>query len=365
MKQNKDTIDQIMNSMTFPVIIIDLENKISIINIAGENFLRSSSKMIAGNKIENYLPFSSPLLDLISKCKKEGVGFNEYGLDLSNPRIGIKKDIDVQVTSLPDDNVMIVFIDNSFERNFLATRSSNNNGDTLSYFASMLAHEVKNPLAGIRGAAQLIERQYPQLNNKLTVLICNEVDRIKRLIENIEIFDTPNSFDLQPLNIHTVLRHTSDVLKNSQDLNFEIKEYFDPSIPNILGNRDQLIQLFLNLMTNSCDAIKEKNKKNKPIAGVISLFTSYKHGPIIKKKSSGERINLPIEIRVSDNGSGISEVYKNNIFEPYVSSKKSSKGGLGLAMVKKIIDDHDGLISFDSSPDGTTFLINLANEVSA
>merc|ERR1711966_333832 len=148
------------------------------------------------------------------------------------------------VTSLPDDNVMIIFIDNSFERNFLSTRSSNNSGDTLSYFASMLAHEVKNPLAGIRGAAQLIERQYPQLNNKLTVLICNEVDRIKRLIENIEIFDTPNSFDLLSLYILFVLRFLSDFLKNSQDLEIEVKEYFDPSIPNILGNRDQLIQLF-------------------------------------------------------------------------------------------------------------------------
>ena len=362
MKQNIDTIDQIMNSMTFPVIIIDLENKISIINIAGENFLKSSSKMIVGNTIENYLPFSSPLLDLIRKCKKDGVGFNEYGLDLSNPRIGTKKDVDAQVTSLPDGSVMIIFIDNGFERNFLTRSSSNKSGDTLSYFASMLAHEVKNPLAGIRGAAQLIERQYPKINNKLTVLICNEVDRIKRLIENIEIFDTPNSFDLKPLNIHSVLRHTSDVLKNSQDIKIEIKEHFDPSIPDILGNRDQLIQLFLNLMTNSCDAIKEKNKENKSDIGIISLFTSFKHGPIIKKKSSGERINLPIEIRVSDNGPGINESYKNNIFEPFVSSKKSSKGGLGLAMVKKIIDDHDGLISFESSPSGTAFLINLATE---
>ena len=110
MKQNIDTIDQIMNSMTFPVIIIDLENKISIINIAGENFLKSSSKMIIGNTIENYLPFSSPLLDLIKKCKKEGVGFNEYGLDLSNPRIGIKKDVDAQVTSLPDGSLMIILL---------------------------------------------------------------------------------------------------------------------------------------------------------------------------------------------------------------------------------------------------------------
>ena len=359
MKPNKNIIDQIMNSMTFPIIIIDFDKKISIINIAGENFFQSSSKMILGKQLGHYLPFSSPLLELIDKCKKNSFGFNEYGLDLSNPRIGLKKDIDVQVTLLPDGNIMIIFIDNGFEKNFLAREVSNSTSDTLSYFGSMLAHEVKNPLAGIRGAAQLIEKKYPDINNNLTTLICNEVDRIKRLVENIEVFDTPQSLNLKPLNIHSILRHTSDVLINSQEIKIEISEYFDPSIPNILGNEDQLIQLFLNLMTNSCDAVK---KKNKPTNAKISLFTSFKHDAIIKNKPSGERINLPIEVKVSDNGSGINDCYKNNLFEPFVSSKKSSKGGLGLTMVKKIIEDHDGIINFDTSTEGTTFSINLAAE---
>ncbi|MGY9041486.1 MAG: two-component system sensor histidine kinase NtrB [Alphaproteobacteria bacterium] len=362
MKIDIDTIDQIMNSMTFPVIIIDLDKKISIINIAGENFLKSSSKMILGKSIESFLPFSSPLMDLISKCKSEELGFNEYGLDLSNPMIGERIDIDVQVTRLNDEKIMIIFIDNSFERNFLFRGQSNTEGKTLSYFGSMLAHEVKNPLAGIRGAAQLIEKQYPQLNNKLTSLICNEVDRIKRLIENIETFDTPHSFDLKPLNIHSILRHTSDVVKNSQEIKLEINEYFDPSIPNILGNKDQLIQLFLNLMTNSCDAITEENKNNKSKIARIDLFTSFQHNKIFKNRPSGEKINLPIEIRVSDNGSGIIDSYQKNIFKPFVSSKKSSKSGLGLAMVKKIIDDHNGTINFVTSPEGTTFSINLSAE---
>ena len=132
MKQNIDTIDQIMNSMTFPVIIIDLENKISIINIAGENFLKSSSKMIVGNTIENYLPFSSPLLDLIRKCKKDGVGFNEYGLDLSNPRIGTKKDLLKLKEVLIEYNIggfiigLPISLDNSENKQSQLVRNFNN-----------------------------------------------------------------------------------------------------------------------------------------------------------------------------------------------------------------------------------------------
>ena len=252
MKIDIDTIDQIMNSMTFPVIIIDLDKKISIINIAGENFLKSSSKMILGKSIESFLPFSSPLMDLISKCKSEELGFNEYGLDLSNPMIGERIDIDVQVTPLLDDNVMLIFIDNAFEKKQAMLHVY----ELAAGLARTLAHEVKNPLSGIKGSAQILKSKYPQLNNKLTSLICNEVDRIKRLVENIEIFDSLPLFELRPVNIHSVLRHACDVTRSSQEINVEVQEYFDPSIPGILGNEDQLIQLFLNLMTNGFDAIR-------------------------------------------------------------------------------------------------------------
>ena len=223
MKAKVDIIDQIMNSMTFPVIIIDGDKKISIVNVAGEDFLQSSSKMIQGNRIDNYLPFSSPLLDLIKKCKNEGLGFNEYNLNLSNPRIGIKKNIDVQVTPLLDGNVMLIFIDNAFQKNSSVLSDGSGAGKTMSYLGSMLAHEVKNPLAGIRGAAQLIEKKNPNVNSKLTGLICNEVDRIKRLVENIEIFDNLPSFELKPVNIHSVLRHACDVTRNSQGIDVEVK----------------------------------------------------------------------------------------------------------------------------------------------
>lgn len=362
MKVKVNIIDQIMNSMTFPVIIIDVDRKISIVNVAGEDFLQSSSKMIQGNPIDNYFPFSSPLLDLIEKCKKEGLGFNEYNLDLSNPRIGIKKNIDIQVTPLLDDNVMLIFIDNAFEKNSSTLNEGAKAGKTMSYLGSMLAHEVKNPLAGIRGAAQLIEKQNPNVNSKLTGLICNEVDRIKRLVENIEIFDSLPLFELRPVNIHSVLRHACDVTRSSQEINVEVQEHFDPSIPGILGNEDQLIQLFLNLITNGFDAIRNKKNIEKGFLGKVGLSTSYKHGSIIKRKDSGERISLPIEVMVSDNGSGIPESYQSNIFEPFVSSKKSLKGGLGLAMAKKIVEEHNGVISFNTSSNGTTFIVNFASE---
>ncbi len=363
MDAQKDIYHQIFNSMTFPVVIIDSQKKISIINLSGEDFFKTSSKMIVGKKIEDFMPFSSPILNLIEKCSSKRYGFNEYDLDLSNPKIGSKKNIDIQVIPFLDENIMLIFMDNNFEENIFSSNKESSR-KTMSFFGSMLAHEVKNPLAGIRGAAQLIEKK-GTADSKLTNLICTEVDRIRRLVENIEVFDNLPYIDLEPLNIHSVIRHTTNVLKNSQKINIDIKEFFDPSLPDVLGNKDQLIQVLLNLMTNSCDAIKNNflNKKDSECFGIIEIHTSYKHSSIIRQSFSGERKNLPIEIRIKDNGCGIPKEYQKSIFEPFVSSKKSSKGGLGLAMVAKIINDHDGIINFETGSNGTIFTINLASVV--
>tara|TARA_Y100001935_G_scaffold35295_1_gene28202 strand:+ start:631 stop:1719 length:1089 start_codon:yes stop_codon:yes gene_type:complete len=360
MNIQNDIYHQIVNSMTFPLVIINLQKKITIINISGEDFLKTSSKMLIGKDICDFMPFSSPIINLIEKCINENSGFNEYGLDLSNPRIGIKKDINIQITPISNDRIMLIFIDNNFEKDFFSS-SKESSGKTMSFLGSMLAHEVKNPLAGIRGAAQLIEKKGFE-DKKLTNLICTEVDRIKGLVENIEVFDNLPFNDLNSLNIHSVIRHTCNVLKNSQKIELEIKEYFDPSIPEVIGNKDQLIQVFLNLMTNSCEAIRSNfHLKNEDYKGSIEIYTSYKHSSIVKADFSGERKNLPIEIRIKDNGCGIPEQFQKNIFEPFISSKKSSKGGLGLAMVAKIINDHNGIINFETSSEGTIFIINLAS----
>tara|TARA_B100000029_G_scaffold493402_1_gene555857 strand:- start:2995 stop:3678 length:684 start_codon:yes stop_codon:yes gene_type:complete len=225
--------------------------------------------------------------------------------------------------------------------------------------SQILAHEVKNPLSGIRGAAQLLEKNLEKKDHDMTSLICKEVDRIRRLIDNLEVFDASSPLDLESINIHTVLRHVKEIMLNSNGFELNIIENYDPSIPNVLGNQDQLIQVFINLIKNSIEAFdKSNNKDNK-----IILSTSYEHGYVVKDNYSDRKVKLPIKISIKDNGPGIPESILPNIFQPFVSSKKNGEGGLGLSIVSKIISDHNGSIDLDNDINGSKFTIRLMAEI--
>ncbi len=158
----------------------------------------------------------------------------------------------------------------------------------MSNMSQILAHEVKNPLAGIRGAAQILEKNIENNEIVMTDLIINEVDRIKRLIDNLQVFDASIPINLKPINIHSILRHVKDVMINSSDKRIKITEAFDPSIPDVIGNEDQLIQVFINLIKNSIEAFSDESD----VDNEIILSTNYEHGFIVKEKSSEEKVKL-------------------------------------------------------------------------
>jgi two-component system nitrogen regulation sensor histidine kinase GlnL len=215
----------------------------------------------------------------------------------------------------------------------------------------MLAHEIKNPLSGIRGAAQLLEQSAGDEDRTLTRLICEEADRIVKLVDRMEVFSDERPVERQPLNIHAVLEHVKRLAQSGFARNIRFVEDYDPSLPPVLGNRDQLIQIFLNLVKNAAEACDDGAG-----GGEVQLTTAYRPGVRLSLPGSRSRVSLPLEFCVKDNGPGVSEDLLPHLFDPFVTTKPTGTG-LGLALVAKIVGDHGGIIECESQPRRTTFRI--------
>ena len=219
--------------------------------------------------------------------------------------------------------------------------------------ASMLAHEIKNPLSGIRGAAQLLEQQASEDDRLLTRLICDEADRIVKLVERMELFGDERPVERGAVNIHGVLDQVKRLAQSGFARHVRFVETYDPSLPPVYGNRDQLVQVLLNLVKNAAEAIGID-----ALEGEIVLATAFRTGVRLQMPGSKERISLPIEITVRDNGPGVPSDLVGDLFDPFVTTKAQGSG-LGLALVAKIVGDHRGIIECDPAPRRTTFRILL------
>jgi two-component system nitrogen regulation sensor histidine kinase GlnL len=335
-----------------PVLVLGPRQEILFVNPAAEQFFDMGAGHLMKQKLSDLIPFGSPLFQLLGQALQRRASVGERNVDLTTPRHG-EHIADLTVTPLPEPEgaVVVVLQERSLAQRIDRQLLHRGAVRSMHGMAAVLAHEIKNPLAGIRGAAQLIEERLPPHERDLTQLICAETDRIKALIDRMESFGDRRSFPRAPVNIHEVLDHVRRIAETSFGKNVKIVEVFDPSLPRVWGDRDQLIQVFLNLVRNAVDALPEQGAE-------ITLTTGYRPGVRFGTAVSGERLSLPLEVTVRDNGAGVPADLLPYIFDPFVTTKRGGSG-LGLALVAKIIGDHGGVIECDSVPRRTVFRILL------
>ncbi len=339
----------ILDAIPDPVIVVDEMDRISYINAQAQQFFKSSTHILLSQPLAKVVPFGSPVLAMISQVRRDGAAVWEYEVNLSTPHTG-ERAADVQVAPVGDDrgDVLLVLREAGIARKMDQQLTHRGAARSVTGMASMLAHEIKNPLSGIRGAAQLVEQNANEADKLLTRLICAETDRICELVDRMEAFSDQRPLQQIPVNIHQVLEHVRRIAEAGFAKNIRFIEEYDPSLPEVMGDRDQLIQVFLNLVKNAAEALEGVS------GGEIILTTAYRHGMRLALPGASTRVALPFEVCVRDNGPGISEDIRAHLFDPFVSTKPNGTG-LGLSLVAKIIGDHGGMIECDAQPRRTTF----------
>ena len=343
----------VMESLPIPVLLLDEANGICFVNGAAEPFFGMSKGQLPPPGLRDLVPLDHPLFLLIEQVRLNGSTVVEHELVLEGPRLH-RQGITVQGAPVIDAAgfVLLTLHDASAARALDRQLLFRNAARSVSGMASILAHEVKNPLSGIRGAAQLLEGTVGETDRELAVLIRDEADRIRALVERMEMFNE-KPIERRAVNIHRVLEHVRMLAQRGFASHLRFVEHYDPSLPPVWGNRDQLVQVLLNLVKNAAEAVDSVAAN-----GEITLSTAYRSSVRLAVPGSDQRMHLPLMVTVRDNGPGISDSIRPHLFEPFLTTKVTGTG-LGLALAAKIVGDHGGLIEIDSRPGRTDVLLHL------
>ncbi len=343
--------DALLDALPHPLLVIGPELRIEYGNAAAEDFFQMSAAVLSRHTLHDVVAFGSPLIALVEQVQRNETHVNEYGVDLGSFRFDGPRLVDLYGGPLQETpgRVLILLQQRSMAQMIERQLTHRGAARSVSGLAAVLAHEIKNPLSGIRGAAQLLESDRTDSDRTLTQLICAESDRICKLVDRMEIFGDERPLQSEPVNIHDVLDHVKQIAIHGFARQIKFVEHYDPSLPSVPGSRDKLVQVFLNLIKNAAEAIGDGQHD-----GQITLSTSFRPGVRLSVPGSQARVSLPLEIAVEDNGSGVPSDLMPHLFDPFVSTKPSGTG-LGLALVAKIVGDHGGVIECDSRPRQTIF----------
>ena len=349
-----DIADTVLNALPHPILMIAPDGKVAEANVAAEAFFEVSMLLLRRYQLRDLVPFGSPLLALIEQVRNTGSAVHEYRVDLSTPRIPGERIVDLNVAPVQEQpgHVVVMLQERTIADKMDRQLTHRGAARSVIALAAMLAHEIKNPLSGIRGAAQLLEQSAQDDDRTLTRLICDEADRIVKLVDRMEVFADERPVEREPVNIHVVLDRVKKLAQSGFARHIKFVETYDPSLPPVLANRDQFIQVFLNLVKNAAEAIGDHQE------GQIELTTAFRPGVRLQVPGSKTRVSLPLEFCVKDNGGGVPPDLLPHLFDPFVTTKPTGTG-LGLALVAKIVGDHGGIIECESQPRHTIFRVMM------
>lgn len=343
------------SSLPVPTLLLNSDDKIVLTNPAAESFLNLSTRALVNQPVWDKVMVDAPLEAAFERAKNTQSSLFINDVDVgggsSNPTLS-----NVQFAPFAGHaGIMIMMISpREIASRMNQTGNSHKAAKSAIGMAEMLAHEIKNPLAGITGAAQLLSLDLPPADLELTDLIVSESRRIVKLLENVEQFGNLTAPQLKPTNIHDVIDRARQTASVSFGSHMHFVVDYDPSLPDALADADQLQQVFLNLIKNACEVGSE--------GGTIKLKTFYDPSLRIQNRD-GSHARLPLQIEIVDDGPGIPPAIADELFEPFVSGKENGTG-LGLALVSKLLRDGGGWIAVDSVPGKTAFRVSLPrNEI--
>ena len=359
----------ILASLPNPVFLLDCADRFLFLNHAAEMFFDSSAAMLQGTALSAQIPADSSLLALLARSRSQMASVADQGIEIASPRIGLRL-LNVQIAPFGDRSMrdsaaaeqsgahgqaghggrmLVTLQERALAERLRGQSMFHGAARSISSMAALLAHEVKNPLAGIKGAAQLLQADLSPENQEFARMIVEETNRVTALLDRMEGFAGGAQTPLSQVNIHEILDHCLRISSASYGDHLTIKRRYDPSLPPVEGHRDLLIQAFLNIVKNAFEAT-EKNTE-------LTVVTSYARGRRLNGGGAA-RLHVPIQVEVIDNGPGIAPELRDNIFDPFVSGKHGGSG-LGLALVASVVADHGGLVEVDSVPGRTVFRINF------
>ena len=344
--------DLVLVSLPSAVLVVDARSRIVFANPAAEQLFSMGWNLLEDQKLSNLCAPHTTLLHLVEQVQTNVNSISEFGIELALAK-GHTVSVDGHLTSIAEcpDHVLVVLHPCSLARNLDQQLAKRGSSRSVAALAQTLAHEVKNPLSGIKGAAQLLAPYVAEEDKSLVDLICDESDRVCALVDRMEAFTETSAVDRSPVNIHQILEHVRRIAAAGFGRHLRIVEKYDPSLPPVLGDRDGLVQAFLNLVKNAAEAAPHDG-------GQLTISTHFQHGLRMSVGNTRERQELPIAVEIADNGTGVSEEMIDHLFQPFVSSKNKGSG-LGLALVAKIVGDHGGVVSYVHSDPGAIFRVRL------
>lgn len=342
-------------ALPLPIITSSLEGDIYFANSAAQDIFSISLKSMKRLGLFDLIKPSVAIKASIEKVRQSGLNINAGDIDFITPNL-IEISTDIAISPY-EKGVILLFWPKTHAVELMERRSANEKDRSFGQIGRALAHEVKNPLAGIRGAAQLLMLDANSEQKPLARLIIEETDRVHRLMDRVESLGLDEPVPLKSINIHTIIERVIQLAQNGFATNLNISREFDVSLPPVLGEQDRLTQILLNLAKNAAEAANEKGND-----GRIIFATRYRHGHKIIN-GNNEALSLPIEVSITDNGYGIATELRNLVFDPFVTTK-SEGSGLGLALVRKMVAAHGGVVELDCQPGKTCFKVRLpmANE---